>query len=177
MDGRAGSTILYQSLLSLFSPRQLPRPITISDDYWPDGDAGAWAPPPHPPGPQDLLRDYGPDGAAGGLSRSTPLQADDTTTRPSGSGPTRQSDVRDSEPDYLLRPTRHGQGGTMSYYSLFLFRRRSLNIRLATKHSMDIAETPSSQEVDVTFESAIKEAAAFAASSAITHIPCSVCFR
>ena len=26
-----------------------------------------------------------------------------------GSGPTRQSDVRDSEPDYLLRPTRHGQ--------------------------------------------------------------------
>ena len=27
-----------------------------------------------------------------------------------GSGPTRQSDDRDSEPDYLLRPTRHGQG-------------------------------------------------------------------
>ena len=25
-----------------------------------------------------------------------------------GSGPTRQSDDRDSEPDYLLRPTRHG---------------------------------------------------------------------
>ena len=28
-----------------------------------------------------------------------------------GSGPTRQSDDRDSEPDYLLRPTRHGPGG------------------------------------------------------------------
>ena len=28
-----------------------------------------------------------------------------------GSGQTRQSDERDSEPDYLLRPTRHGQGG------------------------------------------------------------------
>ena len=56
------------------------------------------------------FRDYGPDGAAGRLSRSTPRQADDTTTRPSGSGPTRQSDVWDSEPDYLLCPTRHGPG-------------------------------------------------------------------
>ena len=27
-----------------------------------------------------------------------------------GAGPTRQSDERDSEPDYLLRPTRHGPG-------------------------------------------------------------------
>ena len=26
------------------------------------------------------------------------------------SGPTRQSDDQDSEPDYLLRPTRHGPG-------------------------------------------------------------------
>jgi hypothetical protein len=60
----------------------------------------------YPPGPQDLsgttgragaadaaadaaeaavpFRDYGPDGVADGLSRSTPRQADDTTTRPSG---------------------------------------------------------------------------------------------
>ena len=30
-----------------------------------------------------------------------------------GSGPTRQSDDRDLEPDYLLRPTRHGPGGTL----------------------------------------------------------------
>ena len=30
-----------------------------------------------------------------------------------GSGPTRQSDDRDSEPDYLLRRTRHGPGGTL----------------------------------------------------------------
>jgi hypothetical protein len=42
-------------------------------------------------------RDYGPDGAAGGLRGSTPRQADDTTTRPSGSGPTLQADARDSE--------------------------------------------------------------------------------
>ena len=30
-----------------------------------------------------------------------------------GSGPTRQSDERDSEPDYLLRLTRHGPGGIL----------------------------------------------------------------
>ena len=29
------------------------------------------------------------------------------------SGPTRQSDDRNSEPDYLLPPTRHGPGGTL----------------------------------------------------------------
>ena len=97
---------------TLSSPHQPPNPFTISDDYGPPGAVGAWAPPPHPPGPQDLSRDYGPDGAAGGLSRSTPRQVDDTTTRPSGSGPTRQSDDRDSEPDCLLRPTRHGPGSS-----------------------------------------------------------------
>ena len=41
-----------------------------------------------------------------------------------GSGPTRQSDVRDSEPDCLLRPTRHGPGGTFKLLdsSAFCFR-------------------------------------------------------
>ena len=38
-----------------------------------------------------------------------------------GSGPTPQSDDRDSEPDYLLRPTRHGPGGTLLDYKAFLF--------------------------------------------------------
>ena len=41
-----------------------------------------------------------------------------------GSGPTRQSDDLDSEPDYLLRPTcttRHWPGGTLRDYSAFLF--------------------------------------------------------
>ena len=37
----------------------------------------------------------GRDGSAGRLCRSTPQQADDTTTRPSGSGPASQSDARD----------------------------------------------------------------------------------
>ena len=33
----------------------------------------------------------------------------------------RQTDDRDSEPDYLLRLTRHGLGGTLLDYSAFLF--------------------------------------------------------
>ena len=95
----------------------------------------------------------------------------------SGSRQTRQSDERDSEPDYLLRPTRHGPGGTLLDYSAFLFKAQVTEYTVGTKHSKDIAETPSSQEMDVAFESAIKEAAAFAASSSITHIPCAVYSR
>ncbi len=49
-----------------------------------------------PAGAAVPFRDCGPDGAADGLSRSTPLHADNTTTRPSGSGQTRQSNARDS---------------------------------------------------------------------------------
>ena len=43
-----------------------------------------------------------------------------------GSGPTRQSDDRDSEPDYLLRPMRHGPGGTLRDYIAVLFNVRQL---------------------------------------------------
>jgi hypothetical protein len=48
--------------------------------------------------------EYGPNGAAGGVSKNAPLHEDDTTTRPFGSGATRQSqsDARDSEPDLAL---------------------------------------------------------------------------
>ena len=42
-----------------------------------------------------------------------------------GSGPTRQSDEQDSEPDYLLRPTRHGPGGTLLIIACFFLERRS----------------------------------------------------
>ena len=38
-----------------------------------------------------------------------------------GSGPMRQSDERDSEPDYLLRPTRHGPCDTLLDCSAFPF--------------------------------------------------------
>ena len=85
------------------------------------------------------FRDYGPDGEAGGLSRSTPRQADDTTTRPNGSGPTRQSDVRDSESDYLLRPTRHGPGGTLHDYIAFLFSAGQLIVLGSTAYSTETA--------------------------------------
>jgi hypothetical protein len=47
---------------------------------------------------RSTFRDYGPDGAADRLSRSTPQLADDTSTRPSSSKPTRQSDALDQEP-------------------------------------------------------------------------------
>ena len=91
------------------------------------------------------------------------------TTRPRDyeSGPTRQSDDLDSEPDYLLRPTRHGPGGSMLDYSAFLLRAPAAAVTentVGTSHSKDISVTPTSEELDVTFESAIKEAAAFAAS-------------
>ena len=88
-----------------------------------------------------------------------------------GSGPTRQSDERDSEPDYLLRPTRHGPGGTLLEYSAFLFRAQSPLRRLGQ------AIQRTSLQRRLTIESAIKVAAAFAASSAITHIPCAVYSR
>ena len=58
----------------------------------------------------------------------------------------RQSDDRDSEPDYLLRPTMHGPGGTLliiahsflaqvTVYRLgaLLFKGRSFNVTLLSK--------------------------------------------
>ena len=69
-----------------------------TDGCGPDGAAGGWASPPLPPGPQDSM------GTAAGRmeqreeeARVIPRQADDTTTRPLGSGPTSESDARDSE--------------------------------------------------------------------------------
>ena len=59
-------------------------PFAISDDFGPDGAVGAWAPPPLRPGPQDL------SGTAGRMEQracSIQRQTDDTTIRPSGSGP------------------------------------------------------------------------------------------
>ena len=58
-------------------------------------------------------------------SLSSPQPRDHVTF---GSGPTRQSDVRDSEPDYLLRPTRHGPGGTLLDSGGFHFRAQVIYI-------------------------------------------------
>ena len=52
-------------------------------------------PPTTPPGPQYLQGTTGLDGSAGWLCWSALRQADDTTTRSSGSGPTSQSDARE----------------------------------------------------------------------------------
>ena len=62
-----------------------------------------------------------------------------------GSGPTRQSDDRDSEPDYLLRPTRHGPGGTLLIIAHSFLERRSLKIQLGPKLGLkEIAATTTS---------------------------------
>ena len=81
IGGTAALALRYSIISALAAAR-----TRLRDDCWPPGAVGVWAPPPHPPGPQDLPRYYGQDGAAGGLSRSTPRQADDATTRPSGAG-------------------------------------------------------------------------------------------
>ncbi len=97
------------------TPPHPPGPQNRSRDYWPEeaaeslrravGTAGPFqglradreqrTPPSTPPGPQYLPRNYGPDRSAGWLCRSAPRQADDTTTRASGSGPKRQFDARE----------------------------------------------------------------------------------
>jgi hypothetical protein len=82
---------------------------------------------PNPPGPQDLsgttdlpgAADADADSAeaavpsdesrADGLGWSTPRHADDSTMRPSGSGPTSQSDARDSESSFKCK-VRRGSG-------------------------------------------------------------------
>ena len=46
---------------------------------------------------------------------------------------THQSDDRDSEPDYLLRPTRHGPGGTLLIIAHSFLERRSLKVQLGPK--------------------------------------------
>ena len=57
----------------------------------------------------------------------------------------RQSDDRDSEPDYLLRPTRHGPGGTLLIIAHFLFRAKVTEYSVGTElDSKKIAETTTS---------------------------------
>ena len=102
-DGSTGTTMLYH-LRIYCRTHSLSVMTTGRRSCWSMGTAAASA---RVAGP---FRDYWPAGAAGGLSPSAPRQADGTTTRPSWIGPTRQSNVRDSESDYLLRLTRHGQG-------------------------------------------------------------------
>ena len=145
------ATLALRCFIILASWPQLPPPaLVLSDDCGPPGAVGAWAPPPHPPGPQDLPRDYGPDGAAGGLSRSTLRQADDTTTpRPLGTGrhvsPT--SGTRSQTTCYVRRGT-----GRLVYYPIiaFLFLGESHCIAIETRAVQTRnRSTSSSSQVDV----------------------------
>ena len=87
-------------------------------------------------GPSEGLR-------AGGSSwRTKPEYPAASGPRDYGSGPARQSDDRDSEPDYLLRPTRQGPGGTLLIIAHSFFERRSLKIQLGPKLGLkEIAAT------------------------------------
>ena len=66
-----------------------------------------------------------------------------------GSGLTRQSDERDSEPDYMLHPTRHGAGGTLLDYSAFLLERRSPFSSWDSSDRVEGASMTSSTQRDV----------------------------
>ena len=70
-------------------------------------------------GPSEGLRAGGSSGRTKPEYTMASEQRDHATF---GIGLIRQSDERDSEPDYLLRPTRHGPGGTLHEYSAFLFK-------------------------------------------------------
>jgi hypothetical protein len=75
-----------------------------------------------PPRLQRLSRDYGPDGAADGLCWSIPRHADDseTTTRPSGSGQTPQSNALDSESSCIFQgPARPGPGTNAQLWRIY----------------------------------------------------------
>ncbi len=107
-----------------------PGPQDSSRDYGPEEAAGSrrravgtaepfqglradqeqWTPLSTPQGQQYLPRNYGPDGSAGWLCRSAPRQADDSTTRPSGRRPTRQSDALDLGPSFYRPIDRQGSG-------------------------------------------------------------------
>jgi hypothetical protein len=54
----------------------------LPSDYGPAGAAGAWATPPHPPGPQDRLREYGQAADAAAELLQAPQDLPGTTGRP-----------------------------------------------------------------------------------------------
>ena len=99
MDGNAGTTMLYH-------PRICLRPHSSSVMTV---------------GRRELLRMGTAAASAGAAGPSEGLRAGRSSGRteagvPRGERTTRlraQADDRDSEPDYLLRPTRHGPGGTL----------------------------------------------------------------
>ena len=111
-DGNAGTTILYHPRIYRRGRPHSSSVMTAGRrSCWRMGTAAASA---GAARPSEGLR------AGRSCGRTAGVHRGERTTRPRdyGSGPTRQSDDRDSEPDYLpvLRPTRHGPGGTLRDY-------------------------------------------------------------
>ena len=102
-DGIAGTTILYH--LRIYRRPHSPSGTTAGRrELLGMGTAAASA---GAAGPSEGLR----AGRSSGRTKPGVHRAERTTRpRDYGSGPTRQSDDRDSEPDYLLHPTRRGPG-------------------------------------------------------------------
>ena len=88
-----------------------------------------------------------------------------------GSGPTRQSDDRDSEPDFLLRPTRHGPGGTWLIIAHSFLERKPLKIQLGPKLGFEGDRCNDTFLSWRYFESVIKGPPALAEDSVLTPIP------
>ena len=105
-DGSAGTTILYH--LRIYRRPHSSSSMTAGRrELLGMGTAAASA---GAAGPSEGLR----AGRSSGRTEAGVHRAE-RTTRPRDyrSGPTRQSDDRDSESDYLLHPTRHGPGGKL----------------------------------------------------------------
>ena len=85
-----------------------------------------------------------------------------------------RADDRDAVPDYLLRPTMHGPGGTLLIIAHSFLEHRSPNIggspSLFERDSCNVNFLHKCRY----FESVIKRRRGSAAYSAITHIPCAV---
>ena len=77
----------------------------------------------------------------------------------------------------MLRPTRQRPGGTLLIIAHSFLAHKSPFRRLGFQAILGGAQRLLLKVGSVTFESAIKEAVAFATSSAITHIPCAVYSR
>ncbi len=122
---------------------ELSVPQDLSKDHWPTGSSGRR---------RRLCRGCstfrgttGRDGSAGRLCRSIPRRVDDTTTRPSGSGPTSQSDARDFGPKlvHANRQTGLGQGSQVTGISdFFLCIASVLTIRAKASGSLNYDTGP-----------------------------------
>ena len=84
-----------------------------------------------------------------------------------------RADDRDSEPDYLLRPTRHGPGGLLTVNVSGSFYHWSIHRIWGHRYSNHLIGTDLSSKVQLRFESLIKGTVAQVTD--LRHYPHSVC--